>query len=149
MAVRPSSLRSAIFSELLVFILLLYRYNTTFEGIHALCNGADWFDVSFCYESGYFSEKVFATRGKSSNSKGYFATKITRYHNSTFQLERLITSGDISPNPGPVHCTTYSKTIAKNHRVLRCNSCTGLHHIKCGNVKPSEFKRLQQSTNIL
>ena len=42
-------------------------------------------------------------------------------------------------------CATYTKTLAKNHRRLRCNSCSILHHNKCGQVKPTKFKRQFQS----
>ena len=66
---------------------------------------------------------------------------------SQFQLKRLSTSGDISLNPGPERCATCTKTLAKNNRKLRCNCCSGLHHIKCGQVKPTEFKRKFQPTN--
>ena len=57
---------------------------------------------------------------------------------STFQLARLVACGDISPNPGPEKCTSCSRTIAINHRRLRCDSCTGQYHVKCGKVKTSK-----------
>ena len=40
---------------------------------------------------------------------------------------------------------TCTKTLAKNHRKLRCNSCSILHHNKWGQVKPTKFKRQFQS----
>ena len=40
---------------------------------------------------------------------------------------------------------TCTKTLAKNHRKLRCNSCSTLHHNKWGQVKPTKFKRQFQS----
>ena len=58
-------------------------------------------------------------------------------------------SGDISPNPGPEKCSICSRTVARNHRTSRCDSCKNQCHIKCGGVKPSEYKRLQQSTNAV
>ena len=42
-------------------------------------------------------------------------------------------------------CATCTKTLAKNHRMLRCSSCSILHHNKCGQVKPTKFKRQFQS----
>ena len=42
-------------------------------------------------------------------------------------------------------CATYTKTLAKNHRRLRCNSCSILHHNKWGQVKPKKFKWQFQS----
>ena len=42
-------------------------------------------------------------------------------------------------------CGTCTKTLAKNHRRLRCNSCSILHHNKCGQVEPTKFKPQFQS----
>lgn len=82
-------------------------------------------------------------------STAYFAARVKRYSNSesTFQLERLAVSGDISPNPGPDKCSTCLRSIARNHRVLCCASCSSEYHIKCGGVKPFEYKRMQQFAN--
>ena len=40
---------------------------------------------------------------------------------------------------------TCTKTLAKNHRKVRCNSCSILHDNKWGQVKPTKFKRQFQS----
>ena len=45
----------------------------------------------------------------------------------------------------PFCIATCTKTLCKNHRRLRCNSCSILHHNKCGQVKPTKFKRQFQS----
>ena len=42
-------------------------------------------------------------------------------------------------------CATCTKALAKNHRKLGCNSCSILHHNKCGQVIPTKFKRQFQS----
>ena len=47
--------------------------------------------------------------------------------------------------PSDIQCATCTKTLTKNHRRLRCNSCSILHHNKCGQVKPTKFKRQFQS----
>ena len=76
---------------------------------------------------------------------------VNRYSNSdsTFQLIRLKTSGDISLNPGPStarsKCQKCSRTIARNHRVLECNLCGLKYHIKCGNVTPKEYGYILKS----
>lgn len=87
--------------------------------------------------------------GLSKPSTAYYTSRSTRYPNSvsTFQLAKLVVSGDISTNPGPEKCTMCSRTIARNHRALRCVLCTSQCHIKCGGVKPEEYNRLQQSVN--
>ena len=81
----------------------------------------------------------------------YFKSRIRHYPNSssTFQLARLVVSGDISPNPGPEKCKICSRTVARNHRAICCGSCEGLCHIKCGNVRNNEYKRIQQTNNII
>ncbi|XP_078361285.1 uncharacterized protein LOC144645583 [Oculina patagonica] len=102
--------------------------------------------------------QAFVPRGSTSGHIGmfkllstgrYFADKIRRYPNSTstFQLARLKMSGDICPNPGPEKCKICSRTVARNHRAVRCDSCKGQAHVKCTNIKPSEYKRIQQSPN--
>ena len=68
---------------------------------------------------------------------------------STFQISRLAVSGDISPNPGPDKCNTCFRKIARNHRALYCTSCNGKYHMKCGKVKPNEYKRLLQSVDAI
>ncbi|CAH3032008.1 unnamed protein product, partial [Pocillopora meandrina] len=62
---------------------------------------------------------------------GYYHSKVNRYSNSnsTFQLIRLKTSGDISLNPGPStarsKCQKCSRTIAsKDLRVAHLNVCS-------------------------
>ena len=81
----------------------------------------------------------------------YFKSRIRHYPNSssTFQLARLVVSGGISPNPGPKKCKICSRTVAHNHCAIRCGFCEGLCHIKCGNVRNNEYKRIQQTNNII
>ena len=53
----------------------------------------------------------------------------------------------MSPNPGPsVKCKVCLRMIARNHRAVLCDSCKGQSHIKCVNIKPSKYKRIQQSS---
>lgn len=79
------------------------------------------------------------------NAKGYHRARVKRYPNSdsSFQLIRLATSGDISVNPGPAQekrkCQTCLRTIARNRRAVTCGSCGSNFHIKCGNVSPKQF----------
>ena len=84
------------------------------------------------------------------NVKGYLSSRVSRYPNSasTFQISRLIISGDIAENPGPstnkLICPECSRTIAKNHRTLTCSVCDLTYHIKCGNATPKDFKLIQR-----
>lgn len=82
----------------------------------------------------------------------YLVRRIKRYPNSTstFQLTRVAISGNVSLNPGPSEkskCSVCSRTLARNHRAVLCNCCKGLSHIKCANVTPSEYKRIQDLPN--
>ena len=85
-----------------------------------------------------------------SRGRRYLGSRLCYYANSdsTFQQFRLLTSGDISLNPGPdnnsLKCSVCSRTIARNHRALSCDQCDKWCHIKCGNVKPNDFKSLQR-----
>lgn len=89
--------------------------------------------------------------------KGYFATRITRYPNSasTFRLQRLLSCGDVNTNPGPVGalnsrsnppensrnaCQLCERTVARNHRTLKCTQCNLLTHLKCGGMSPAEVE---------
>ena len=54
--------------------------------------------------------------------------------------------GDVNPNPGPtvkIPCSQCLRTIAKNHRSVKCEKCELTFHIKCANMKPGEFLRLK------
>ena len=83
---------------------------------------------------------------------GYFAARINRYLNytSTFQFTRikLTRSGDVALNPGLDRCPVRFRSIARTHRVLRCDSCGLNYHIKCANVKPSKYIGLQQRADF-
>ena len=80
----------------------------------------------------------------------YLASRIGYYANSdcTFHQARLLTSGDVSLNPGPTinssRCSVCIKNVARNHRALSCDQCELWCHMKCGRLKPSQYKHLQQ-----
>ena len=52
-----------------------------------------------------------------SRNEGYLSFKLLLYPNSdsTSQLTRLTTIGDISLNPGPERCSVCSNSVARNH----------------------------------
>ena len=83
-----------------------------------------------------------------------FPTRIHYYadFDSCFQQTRLLVSGDVSANPGPVtnasKCSICSKTIAGNHRAVTCDQFHKWCHIKCGQVKPRDFKVLQNTVSF-
>ena len=62
----------------------------------------------------------------------------------------LILSGDVEINPGPgklekIKCGQCSKTIAKNHRAVLCESCYYWFHIKCADIPPKLYIDLTNS----
>ena len=89
--------------------------------------------------------------GSLSKVVGYYGARISRYANSdsTFQLIRVVISGDVSENPGPtVNKPKYQqcfRTIARNHRIIICSSCDSTYHIKCGGVTPKQHKTITTS----
>lgn len=84
----------------------------------------------------------------------YQASRIRYYVNSdsTFHQARLLTSGDVPLNPGPTtnspRCSVCTKIVARNHRTLTCDQCELWCHMKCGQVKPSQYKRFQQKDHF-
>ena len=60
----------------------------------------------------------------------------------------LLLAGDIETNPGPSNkpvCEFCSRTIAKNHRFVKCVNCACKFHIAHANVKKIEYDRLNQN----
>ena len=89
--------------------------------------------------------------GSLSKVVGYYGARISRYANSdsTFQLIRVVISGDVSENPGPTvnkpKCQQCFRTIARNHRIIICSSCDSTYHIKCGGVTPKQHNTITTS----
>ena len=86
--------------------------------------------------------------GRGARGKRFLSSRFSYYANadSNFQLTRIVSSGDVSPNPGPTgegnnpaRCSGCNRTIARNHRAVECNHCYNMWHIKCGNVSPSQY----------
>lgn len=86
--------------------------------------------------------------GSGARGKRFLSSRLSYYANadSSFQLTRIASSGDVSPNPGPAgeannpaKCPGCKRTIARNHRAVKCNHCQNMWHIKCGNVSPSQY----------
>ena len=75
-----------------------------------------------------------------------FFCRVSYYANSdrSFNLKRLILSGDICVNPGPEQCSVSSKTVARNHRAVSCDKCDSWCHLKCGNVLRKEYQTFLQ-----
>ena len=84
--------------------------------------------------------------GLSFRRRDFLTSRVQYYPNSDsrFQLTRVTVSGDIELNPGPTSCSVCNKVIASNHRALSCDQCKLWCHMECGQVKLSEYKRLQQ-----
>eukprot|EP00112_Aurelia_sp_Birch-Aquarium-sp1_P020905 Seg55.4 transcript_id=Seg55.4/GoldUCD/mRNA.D3Y31 product="hypothetical protein" protein_id=Seg55.4/GoldUCD/D3Y31 len=85
----------------------------------------------------------------------YHKSRLNHYSSqdniSTFQLVtdgslRIILSGDVHENPGPVNnpCSVCGRAVAKNHRAIECDKCQKWCHIgnKCGKVALKTYKEL-------
>ena len=87
----------------------------------------------------------------------FLSARISIYPNSqaSFQLSRLVESGDVCPNPGPTtaahnpaKCSVCKKTVAKTHRAITCDFCQKWCHIKCGGVTARDYRRFQLEEEI-
>ncbi|XP_031559454.1 uncharacterized protein LOC116295689, partial [Actinia tenebrosa] len=156
MAARRVFLSSAI-------LLLLLGFSLSFE-LSDQISDYQKFGVSFIINHGllisgrtayFLAGYDYLTRPR---GRKYFSTRICRYPNAqiTFNLNRLATSGDINPNPGPIFsgnstntlCSVCMKTVAKTHRAIECDLCFKWCHIKCGGVSPTEYRNLQNTLNF-
>jgi hypothetical protein len=62
----------------------------------------------------------------------------------------LLLSGDIEINLGPSKCPCgiCKPTVASNHRAIQCDDCDDWIHIRCGNITPTEYNRLQSISHF-
>ena len=116
----------------------------------ARTNSDSVFGAAFLCERFYRRHLRFSRpRGKQ-----FLSLRIAYYSNSiaAFQVIRLLSSGDICPNPGPTlrgdtaACSVCKKTVARNHRAINCDLCNLWCHIKCGKVTPTEYKRFSTTS---
>ena len=108
-----------------------------------------------------FQHQAMAMRRRNLGRNGecckikYHKSRLNRYPSqdnmSTFQLVtdgslKVILSGDVQENPGPVNnpCSVCGRAVAKNHRALECDKCQKWCHIgnKCGKVPLKTYKEL-------
>jgi len=70
------------------------------------------------------------------HGRKYLASRIGYYANSdrTFHQTRLLTSGDVSLNPGPTinssRCSVCIRNVARNHQALNCDQYELWCHMK-------------------
>lgn len=151
-------LRSSIFALILLFSTFSSERNgcqgfkEKFEHVsHKLqASHEPLKNTNFYYRQAFLSEQCRHIGSVKFCKRGYFASRINRYSNSTstFQIIRIVTSGDISPNPGPNKCSGCSKTVSQNHRAVNCESCKLYYHIKCGGVTQKDYMRMKQAKDL-
>ena len=162
MVVRRVFLRSAI----LVLFLWLFLWLLVFSSL--LDNSSNERSSVFLKEDGFgiIFWLYLKWNGRHSQNdltlgharcRKFFFTRISIYPNSqaSFQLSRLLESGDVCPNPGPTTaahnpamCSVCKKTVAKTHRAINCDSCQKWCHIKCGGVTAQDYRRFQLEEEI-
>lgn len=90
----------------------------------------------------------------SDTRKRFLHLRVRYYANSDscFQQTRPLVSGDVPSNRGPVtnacRCSVCSKTVARNHRAVNYDQCHKWYHIKCGQVKPRDYKVFQNMASF-
>ena len=83
------------------------------------------------------------------------------YYSNTSTTQRLVLSGDIEENPGPIQdrktvettavqrtktkakCPNCTKTIQSNHKRFLCTVCLDLYHAKCINLKGNDLRNIR------
>ena len=160
MVVRRVFFRSAIlvlFLWLLVFSSLLNNSPNERSSVFVKGDGFGTLFPLYLKWNGRLSHNDRAP-GRARGRK-FFFTRISIYPNSqaSFQLSRLLESGDVCPNPGPTtaahnpaRCSECKKTVtvAKTHRAINCDSCQKWCLIKCGGVTPQDYRRFQLEKEI-
>ena len=113
-----------------------------------LCNENYDFSVpAHCYEGRHLGNL-------SGRGKRYFSFKVSYYPNAnaSFQIQNIITSGDIALNPGPtnstVKCSVCGRTVARNHRAVKCDACSLWCHIKCGKVNAKTYIDMMNTSQL-
>ena len=134
----------------------------------ASINGHRFVEVTYAKEALFYQssrQHIIQHVACTTRPKGCFAMRITRYPNSdlTSRLQRLLSCGDVSTNPEPVGalnsrsnpwensrnaCQLCERTVARNHRTLKCSQCNLRTHKKCGGMSPTEYNLLQQRSNL-
>ena len=90
--------------------------------------------------------------------KVYLSTRSSHHPKTvaSFQLTRLALSGDVCPNPGPgtsarninkLKCNTSKRTVARMHRVVRCQSCQFLYDVKCASLTLKDYHCYESGMN--
>ena len=79
-----------------------------------------------------FSAETSTKCHSKSRHRKKWSSPICYYANSPNTF-RLLISGDIEPNPGPI-CSTCNKTVRINSRRLECEICRNQTHQKCAQV---------------
>ena len=67
----------------------------------------------------------------------------------------MLLAGDVSPNPGPRNnistkdiCPVCIRTIAKNHRRVKCDQCERKLHIKCERISVKIYKNMLKAAEV-
>ena len=94
----------------LLFIITMSQFLEAFNSHHD--------SVKPLFHSSLFDRLKRHLELACSRSEGYLSFKLILYPNSdsTSQLTRLTTSGDISLNPGPERYSDCGNSVARNHR---------------------------------
>ena len=152
----------------LCFLLWSNFYSLNTRLTRASINGHRFVEVTYAKEALFYQssrQHIIRHVACTTRPKGHFAMRITRYPNSdlTFRLQRLLSCGDVSTNPGQVDalnsrsnpwenswnaCQLCERTVARNHCTLKYTQCNLRAHMKCGEMSPREYKLPQQRSNL-
>ena len=111
--------------------------------------------IEFCHLTCGSHSCHLGFKGK---GKVYLSTRSSHHPKTvdSFQLTRLALSEDVCPNPGPgtsarninkLKCNTSKRTVARMHRVVRCQSCQFLYDVKCASLTLKDYHRYESGMN--
>ena len=107
--------------------------------------------IEFCHLTCSSHSRHLGFKGK---GKVYLSTRSSHHPKTvaSFQLTRLALSGVLGPgtsarNINKLKCNTSKRTVARMHRVVRCQSCQFLYDVKCASLTLKDHHRYESGMN--
>ena len=108
----------------IILLLLVSLMFTAHSGIKFFRNIKGELNIELSAVRSYIKQSCGTIHGRRK-----WSSPILYYQNST-KTFRLLLSGDVETNPGPI-CSTCNKTVRINSRRLTCEICKNQTHLKC------------------
>eukprot|EP00112_Aurelia_sp_Birch-Aquarium-sp1_P014094 Seg3016.2 transcript_id=Seg3016.2/GoldUCD/mRNA.D3Y31 product="hypothetical protein" protein_id=Seg3016.2/GoldUCD/D3Y31 len=130
-------------------------------GYESWCTEILWKQFNFHLVGIFASNLGPSSQMGLTGKRTFYKSRIVYYQScnscTTFQVVsdasiKILLSGDIQQNPGPVRnpCSVCGNAVASNHRALPCVTCHKLCHIgpKCGKVPKNIYNDIKRQDTI-